>query len=87
MIREGIIWKMRFEQRLEGREGVALWRKSIPQKELEQKPEGFQKCTWYNINSKETRMTGAEGPKGLFREVKGEWVGEKADHYKDSRPW
>lgn len=51
-----------------------LWRK-IPQKELEEGPKGFQNCTWYNIKSKEARMTGAEGPKGLLREVKGEQMG------------
>lgn len=52
-----------------------LWRRKIPQKELEGGPGGSQNCTWYNIKSKQARMTGAEGPKGLLREVKGERVG------------
>lgn len=63
-----------------------LWRKETPQKELEEKPEGFQNCTWYNINSKEARMTALEGPKGLLREVKGERIEGKVDRDKNSRP-
>lgn len=46
---------MRFEQRLEADEGVALWGENIPQKDSEV----HVACL---INSWETRTTGAERP-------------------------
>lgn len=58
--RENVIWKMRCEQTFEGGEGAALEKKDSTER-ARRKPEGFQNCAWYNINSKEARMTALEG--------------------------